>query len=295
MSVPADAIEAVRTFNRFYTQRIGALTEQHLGLGITLGQGRVLFEVAQLEPVEAKALQSHLGLDPGDLSRRLQELERRKLVSRRADAVDRRRKPIRLTAKGRALVGQIDAASSEAVGRLLGRLDGAQLQRLQSAMLELQQLLGDAVEVGAIDPSSPEGQACLNAYFSELSRRFPTGFDPGRSVSAEPHELMPPQGRFLLLREAGRPRGCGGVKVLQPGVVEVKRMWIHPELRGRGVGRRLLAALENEARKLGARLVRLDTSAHLPKAIALYRRAGYREIPAYNENRYAAHWFEKQL
>jgi ribosomal protein S18 acetylase RimI-like enzyme len=72
-------------------------------------------------------------------------------------------------------------------------------------------------------------------------------------------------------------------------------MWVHPELRGRGVGRLLLASLEARARELGFSTVRLDTSGHLNEAIALYRAAGYTEITPYNDNPYAAHWFEKHL
>jgi len=71
--------------------------------------------------------------------------------------------------------------------------------------------------------------------------------------------------------------------------------WIHPELRGRGVGRRLLAALEEQALQLGLTTLRLDTSSHLDEALALYRSAGYREIAPYNDNPYAAHWFEKRF
>ena len=291
MSAPRRAVEVIRTFNRFYTQRIGALSEQHLGLGVSLGLGRVLFEVGQLEPVDATALQRHLSLDAGDLSRRLHELERRGLISRKPSKADRRRKPVRLTAKGQKLIEKIDAASDAEVERSLARLSPEQVDRVQAAMLELQRLLGDELQVGAVDPASADAQLCLNAYFAELERRFPEGFDPGQSVSAEPDELAV----FLLLRGNGRPRGCGAVKVLAPGVGELKRMWIHPELRGRGVGKRLLGALEGAARKQNLTVLRLDTSAHLPEAIALYRSAGYREIPAYNDNPYAAHWFEKRL
>lgn len=154
--------------------------------------------------------------------------------------------------------------------------------------------LGEIV-IRRADPASPEAHQCLAAYFAELDRRFPGGFEPTRSVSADVDEVSPPRGVFLIVECAGVPRGCGAVKTLEPEVGEVKRMWLHPDLRGRGVGRKLLDALEREARALGHRVVRLDTSRHLDEAIALYRKAGYEEVPAYNENPYAAHWFEKRL
>jgi GNAT superfamily N-acetyltransferase len=153
----------------------------------------------------------------------------------------------------------------------------------------------DPIAIRRADPASPEAQACLAAYFAELDRRFPGGFEPTRSVSADVDEVTPPRGAFLIVELAGVARGCGAVKTLEPGVGEVKRMWLHPDLRGRGMGRKLLDALEAEARALGLRVLKLDTSRHLDEAIALYRKAGYVEVPAYNDNPYAAHWFEKTL
>jgi GNAT superfamily N-acetyltransferase len=162
-------------------------------------------------------------------------------------------------------------------------------------MLEIQRLLDDPLAIAPAPADSAESQACLNAYFSELGSRFPRGFDPAASVSADPDELRPPAGQFLLVRCGCRPRGCGAIKHLGAGIGEVKRMWLHPELRGRGAGRKLLAALEACSRELGIHTLRLDTSAHLAEAIALYRASGYLEIAPYNDNPYADYWFEKRL
>lgn len=136
--------------------------------------------------------------------------------------------------------------------------------------------------------------ALLARYYEELGRRFPGGFAVGRTVAAEPEELVPPSGVFLVARVGGDPAGCGALRRLDATVAEIKRMWIDPRYRGRGIGRRLLAELEAAAVELGYGAVRLDTSAHLPEAIGLYRSSGYLEIKDYNENVYAAHWFEKR-
>jgi ribosomal protein S18 acetylase RimI-like enzyme len=72
-------------------------------------------------------------------------------------------------------------------------------------------------------------------------------------------------------------------------------MWVDPAARGSGVGRGLLAALEVAAADLGAATVRLDTAASLTEALNLYRSAGYRDVAAYNDNPYAAHWLERTL
>ncbi|MGH3322001.1 MAG: GNAT family N-acetyltransferase [Streptosporangiaceae bacterium] len=151
------------------------------------------------------------------------------------------------------------------------------------------------VEVRAVPADSAVATGLLGRYVGELGRRFPDGFDPARTVSAEPTELSPPRGAFLVVWVDEEPRGCGAVGSLSQGIAEIKRMWIDPAVRGAGLGRRLLTALEGAARRRGHHEARLDTSAHLPEAIGLYRSAGYEEISAYNDNRYAAHWFVQAL
>jgi GNAT superfamily N-acetyltransferase len=106
--------------------------------------------------------------------------------------------------------------------------------------------------------------------------------------------VSPPHGQFLLVHSGDKACGCGAIKRLAPGLGEIKRMWIAPELRGLGAGRRLLEALEGCAVALALHTLRLDTSAPLCEALALYRAAGYVEIAPYNDNPYATHWFEKR-
>ena len=107
--------------------------------------------------------------------------------------------------------------------------------------------------------------------------------------------MAPPTGTFLVAYLGDDAVGCGGLKTLAPGLGEVKRMYVAPEARGRGLGRRLLAALEDAARDLGLRALRLDTNERMPEARRLYETSGYRAIPPYNDNPYAAFWFEKRL
>ena len=147
------------------------------------------------------------------------------------------------------------------------------------------------------DASSEESQGLLTQYFDELVRRFPDGFDPeAGSTTADPAELSPPQGLFLVVREDdGTAVGCGGIKLLDADTVEIKRMWLHASTRGRGLGALLLDALEDAARELGATNGVLDTNATLETAIAMYRRHGWQDVPAYNDNPYATHWFAKKL
>jgi GNAT superfamily N-acetyltransferase len=97
------------------------------------------------------------------------------------------------------------------------------------------------------------------------------------------------------MRTAGTPIGCGGLTPLGDGAAYLKRMWIAPGARGRGLARRLLGTLEAKARSLGYRIVKLETNRALPEAQQLYRSSGYAEVPPFNGEYYAHHWFEKRL
>ena len=137
----------------------------------------------------------------------------------------------------------------------------------------------------------------LDRYYDELAARFPEGpavFDLAR-IAARLEEFSPPHGVFLVARRDGQAVGCGAVRALDADQAEIKRMWVDPAARGLGIGRGLLSELEAAAGRLGAHTVRLDTAAYLTEAIPLYRSSGYTEIPPYNDNPYAAHWFEKDL
>lgn len=152
------------------------------------------------------------------------------------------------------------------------------------------------MKIEAAAAASVEARVLVALYLDEIAAAFPAGFDPKASVSADPDELTPPRGAFLVVRaDDGNPIGCGAVKLLDPQTAEIKRMWLSPEARGQGIGRRLLDALENEARTLGATQGRLDTNDLLDAAMTLYRKNGWEEMPAYNDNVYATHWFGKQL
>jgi GNAT superfamily N-acetyltransferase len=145
------------------------------------------------------------------------------------------------------------------------------------------------------DPSSFEARRCLALYFDELATRFPEGFDRDRDGADDERELAPPGGCLLLARLDGQPVGCAGLRTLAPGIGEIKRMWVAPGARGRGIARGFLTELERLARGRGMHAVRLDTHQTLNEALRLYRSSGYREIGRFNDNRYAHHWFEKDL
>lgn len=117
---------------------------------------------------------------------------------------------------------------------------------------------------------------------------------PG-APTATPSELSPPTGTFLVGFDHLRPVCCGGLKRLPDGACEIKRMYVAPDVRGRGVAALLLGALEDAARALGYRTARLDTGPAQPHARRLYEAAGYCEIENFNGNPFASFWGEKAL
>lgn len=150
------------------------------------------------------------------------------------------------------------------------------------------------IEIRRVRGDDPAARALVAAMEADLAPQFGP-ITPDRTSTVAPEEMVPPGGAFVLVVEEGRPVAGGGVRRLGDGVAEIKRMYVVPDARGRGHGRRLLEALERAAADLGYTRTRLDTAAPLTVALELYRSAGYREIPDYNGNRYATFWGEKTL
>lgn len=131
-------------------------------------------------------------------------------------------------------------------------------------------------------PDCEEALSLIHRLDEDLRRRYPA-MPPQMIHGLHPSDLADPQFTFLIARIDGRGVGCGALRNLEPGVGEVKRMFVLPDFRGCGIGRRLLAALESRALELGRNTVRLETGKGQPEAIALYESSGYREIAAFGE------------
>jgi DNA-binding MarR family transcriptional regulator/GNAT superfamily N-acetyltransferase len=290
-----DQISQVRRFNRLVTQRAGALNDHFLGRDRPLGESRLLYEIGP-EGADLRDLRRRLGLDSGYVSRLVKALEGKGLVRLTRDSTDQRVWKARLTAAGRREVKVMNERSDEAAAVVLNSLTPAQRARLVAAMAEVRrllQLVGFTIE--RVDPAGPGARWCVRQYFDELDRRFEKGFDPAASLSAEDRELVPPTGAFLVASVDGEPVGCGAVKSLTPGIGSLKRMWVADTVRGLGIGRRILEALEVTARELGLTTLRLETHQTLEEAIRLYRSAGFREVTPFNADPYAHHWFAKRI
>lgn len=292
----ADArVEQVRRFNRTVTQRVGALNDRFLGRGRPLGEARVLWEIG-LEGCEVRSLRSRLGLDSGHASRLLRSLEADGLARIQPSPSDGRIRVARLTARGVAERARLDERSDEVAESMLAPLGEDSRGQLVAAMRTVERLLMQgSVDIRVVDPAGRDAGLCVRAYFLELDRRSDSTFDPAASLPAEPPDFVAPRGAFLVSYLQEEPVGCGGVRVLDGGAAEIKRMWVAESVRGLGIGRRLLAELEAWAAAAGASAVRLDTNRLLVEAITMYRSAGFREVEAFNEEPFAHLWFEKEL
>jgi DNA-binding MarR family transcriptional regulator/GNAT superfamily N-acetyltransferase len=289
----AGMVGQVRSFNRTATQRVGALDDAFLGRGRPLGQARLLWEIGP-DGCDVRLLRSRLDLDSGYLSRLLRALEDAGLAAVEPSEADKRVRTARLTSQGLAERAVLDRLADEAARSILGPLSPRQRTRLVTAMADVERLLmASAIQIAECDPRHPSARFCVAAYFAELAERFDGGFDPARTISADDEELTRPGGFILVATLHGEPAGCGAVKLHPGAAAEIKRMWAAPAVRGLGLGRRMLAELEERAAASGARSFRLETNRALGEAIALYRSAGYREVARFSDEPYAHHWFEK--
>jgi DNA-binding MarR family transcriptional regulator/GNAT superfamily N-acetyltransferase len=289
-----ELVEQVRSFNRVVTQRIGALNEEYLASSRPLGASRVLWDLG--DGADVRTIRERLDLDPGYLSRLLRRLESEELIRVRPAPEDHRVRNVELTRAGEAERDKLDRLSDELAASLLEPLNEPQRVQLIEAMATIERLLSAGmIEIRLEDSLSHVATYCLESYVEELDRRFDNGLIGEASVSSMARALQAPKGLFLVAFLRSQPVGCGGLRFHANYPAEIKRLWVAPAVRGLGVGRRILADLERRARGHGVRTVRLDTNRNLTEAIALYRRTGYQEIVAFNDEPNAHHWFEKHL
>jgi GNAT superfamily N-acetyltransferase len=152
----------------------------------------------------------------------------------------------------------------------------------------------EVIEVRTVPSDSEPATALVAAMVDEVSELYGRIDVPG-APSATPADFGPPGGVFVLIYDDGEAVAGGGVKRLDDEACEIKRMYVVPAARGRGLATLLLKALEDEARALGYGIARLDTGPQQPAAQAMYERAGYEPIHNFNANPFASFWGEKRL
>ncbi|HEX6151051.1 GNAT family N-acetyltransferase [Nocardioides sp.] len=143
------------------------------------------------------------------------------------------------------------------------------------------------------DPAAPGSRWALGEYFAEIGAAF--GFETGTALDDAAKAFVPPHGLFVVAGRDEEPLACGAVQFLDEERGEIKRMWVAPVARGRGLAGALLAYLEQQIVLTGRRFALLDTNSSLTKAVGLYESRGYRRVPDYNGNADADVWFSKEL
>ena len=281
-----DRVRAVRSFNRFYTKRLGLLQQGVVGSPFSLAEGRVLYELAHRDRPTASDVGKALDLDAGYLSRLLRGFGRRGLVAASASATDRRQRHLQLTSSGRRASEKLDDGSQKAVGTLLRRLTAADQRRLVGAVQTIETLLGDA-EPGRVPyilrPPEPgdmgwvvqrHGSLYAEEYgydrhfeglVASIVSRFVAEFDSARE-------------RCWIAERDGETVGSVFLVRKSEHVAKLRLLIVDPAARGLGIGARLVAECVKFARQSGYRKITLWTHSQLHAARHLYREAGFQLV-----------------
>lgn len=280
-----ERIAAVRRFNRFYTQKIGALREGLLDSPFSLAEARVLYELAHRKQPTASEIGRDLGFDAGYLSRLLRGFERRGLIERRPSTADRRAHHVSLTAAGEAAFAPLDAASRAEIEEWLGRLAEPAQCRLVTAMTEIEGALaspdqppaaftlraprpGDfgwvAARHGALYAAEYGFDVRFEALVAEIVAAFVSNFNAARE-------------RCWIAEKGGEP--VGSIFLVDSGhddAAKLRLLIVEPSARGLGVGHRLVTECVAFARAVGYRSITLWTQSILVAARHIYQQAGFR-------------------
>jgi GNAT superfamily N-acetyltransferase len=154
--------------------------------------------------------------------------------------------------------------------------------------------------IEVVAPDTPAASEILRDYMDDVASRYygrqATDEEIEAALREDPSiDLASPDGVFLVARQHDVILGCAGLRLLPEGIGEVKRVFVAPAARGRGLGARLMGQLEQIGRGHGLSALRLDTRHDLVESRRLYAALGYQEVPAFNDGRYAEHWFAKSL
>lgn len=286
-SVPDEAqISRIRAFNRWYTRRLDILADHFLASPFTLTEARVLYELVNRDRPTAAELSRDLGLDPGQTSRLLKRLESRGLIDRTTSADDGRRVSIAPTEAGRAAQAELNVDQHARIAEEVATLDGEAIARLTAAMADVRRIFDpergrpEAIvrphRIGEVSWVCHRQAAFyadvwgfrgdFEALVLEIGARFLREFDPRRDASF----LVEVEGRIV-----------GSIFVVHtddPTVAKLRLLWVESEMRGRGLGRRLVDEAVRFARAAGYAKMTLWTQAVLEEARHLYARAGFRRI-----------------
>jgi DNA-binding MarR family transcriptional regulator/ribosomal protein S18 acetylase RimI-like enzyme len=275
---------AVREFNRFYTSRIGVLDEHLLNSAFSLTEARIIYELAQRALVSASELNRSLHLDAGYLSRLIAKLHRGGFIDKEASKTDGRQIALVLTDKGQKAFAQLDRQSSEQAAKLLTSLTSSEQREVANAFRIIREKLGggDAVTYslrphrpgdlgwivhrhGALYAQDYGWDETFEALVAEVAAEFIRTFDQKRERCwiAERGDMI--LGSVLLVKHDDE-------------TAKLRLLYVEPQARGLGIGRKLVDECSRFARTAGYRKITLWTNSILLAARRLYEDAGYRLV-----------------
>jgi DNA-binding MarR family transcriptional regulator/GNAT superfamily N-acetyltransferase len=278
-----DQVAAVRAFNRFYTRKLGVLDQQLLRSPFSLSEARVLYELAHREDLAAKEIGTELGLDPGYLSRIIQNFDENGLITRKPLPTDRRQYRLSLTAKGRQAFAKLDRSSQDEINSMLAALPRGDGQRVVQAMAAIERLLGASrgsprpailrdprpgdmgwvvQSHGALYASEYGFDSSFEALVAEIAAKFLSHFDASRE-------------RCWIADIDGAQVGSVFLVRHTDDIAKLRLLLVDPAGRGKGLGQRLVAECVAFAKACGYRKITLWTQSILVAARRIYQDAGF--------------------
>ncbi len=278
--------EAVRRFNRFYTQQIGVLQEGLLSSPFSLTEGRVIYELAHHETTTATELGNELGLDAGYLSRILGEFKQRGLIDKKPSKEDGRQSLLWLTEQGQQAFAMLNARSHHEIEAMLSGLPTGDQKRLLQAMLSIEKLLdaqpehslpyllrmhqpGDMGWVvyrhGVLYAEEYGWDEHFEALVAEIVANFIQNFDAKKE-------------RCWIAEMDGEIVGSVFLVIKSEQVAKLRLLLVEPKARGMGIGTRLVDECIRFARRVGYQKITLWTNSVLSAARHIYEKAGFRLV-----------------
>jgi DNA-binding MarR family transcriptional regulator/GNAT superfamily N-acetyltransferase len=277
-----DRVAAVRSFNRFYTARIGVLGDGLLRTAHSLTEARVLYELGQREVTEVADLRREMEIDAGFLSRLLARLQRNGLVARERSDHDARRQRVRLTEDGAAAFAELDRRSADEIGAVLHALSEDDQRRLVAAMDTVEDVLTQAPPAAGFVLRSPHPGDLgwiVQAHGALYTEQY--GWDESfealvaRIVADYAGDHDPRREAAWIAEVDGAPAGCVLCVRRDDDTAQLRLLLVHPRARGRGIGGRLIEECLGFAKRAGYARITLWTNDILHEARRLYERAGF--------------------
>jgi DNA-binding MarR family transcriptional regulator/GNAT superfamily N-acetyltransferase len=281
-------VAAVRRFNRFYTRQLGVLRKTYLDSPYSLGEARLLYEIAQRGSPTASEIVRALDLDAGYLSRTLRNFEKRGLIQRKVSARDTRQSHIALSASGLKAFAPLDRRSQRDAGATLEKLKPEEQARLVAAMSTIETLLDNQAEARPTKASVVKLRAPVPGDFGWIVKRHAELYAQEYGWGA-PFEGVCAQivADFVNKHDRKRERcwiaeidgeRAGTIMLVKDSakVARIRLLLLEPSARGIGLGARLVDECISFARRAGYQKITLWTHSVLTAARHIYQKAGFK-------------------